>query len=248
MYDIYLKEITLIKNERKILADVDAHFPKGKTSVIIGPSGCGKSTILKVAAALIPIDSGKILVDDKNLKKMSPLKLLEFRKNSSFVFQDAALWANKSVYQNMSLPLKLHFPEMNNKTHDDRIMEILDLVGYTDSIHLRPAALSNGERKMVSLARALITSPGLIYMDNPLVLVDPSVAKKMRKLIQDLHDTEATIIANFSSPDLINEIADYLTIMKDGKLIETGTAESVRNSTNPVTSEIINSLLNHNQD
>ena len=248
MYDIYLKDITLIKNERKILADVDVHFPKGKTSVIIGPSGCGKSTLLKVAAALIPIDSGKILVDDKNLKKMSPSKLLEFRKNSSFVFQDAALWANKSVYQNMSLPLKLHFPEMNNKTHDDRIMEMLDLVGYTDSIHLRPAALSNGERKMVSLARALITSPGLIYMDNPLVLVDPSVAKKMRKLIQDLHDTEATIIANFSSPDLINGMADYLTIMKDGKLIETGTAESVRTSTNPVTSAIIDSLLNHNQD
>ena len=245
MYDIYLKDITLIKNERKILADVDAHFPKGKTSVVIGPSGCGKSTILKVAAALIPIDSGNILVNDENLKKMSRTRLLEFRKYSSFVFQDAALWANKSVYHNMSLPLKLHFPEMDNKTHDDKIKEMLEMVGYTDSIHLIPAALSNGERKMVSLARALITSPGLIYMDNPLVLVDPSVAKKMKKLILDLHKTEATIIANFSSPDLINEIADYLIVLKDGKLVETGTVESVRNSTNPDTSSIIDSLLNH---
>ncbi|MCK5674170.1 MAG: ATP-binding cassette domain-containing protein, partial [Spirochaetales bacterium] len=170
MYDIILKNITLIKNERKILADIDTHFPKGKTTVVIGPSGCGKSTLLKVAAALIPFDSGEMLVDDKKVRKMSPSVLLEFRKNSSFVFQDAALWANKSVYQNMSLPLKHHFPEMDNQTHDNKIMEMLKMVGYTDSIDLRPAAISNGERKMVSLARALITSPDLIYMDNPLVL------------------------------------------------------------------------------
>ncbi len=248
MYDIYLKDITLIKNERKILADIETHFPEGKTTVVIGPSGCGKSTLLKVAAALIPVDHGNIFVNDKNLRKMNTSGLLDFRKNSSFVFQDAALWANQSVYQNMSLPLRLHFPEMDKDTHDNKIMEMLDLVGYTDSIHLRPAALSNGERKMVSLARALITSPGLIYMDNPLVLVDPSVAKKMRKLILDLHNTEATIIANFSSPELIKQMADYMIVIKDGKLVEAGTAESVQNSTNPVTSAIINSLLNQNQD
>ncbi|MCK5199830.1 MAG: ATP-binding cassette domain-containing protein, partial [Spirochaetales bacterium] len=93
MYDIYLEDITLIKNERKILADVNVHFPKGETTVIIGPSGCGKSTLLKVADSLIPVDYGNIFVDDKNLRKMNTARLLEFRKNSSFVFQDAALWA-----------------------------------------------------------------------------------------------------------------------------------------------------------
>ena len=245
MYDIYLKDITLIKNERKILNEIKVHFPKGKTTVVIGPSGCGKSTLLKVAAALIPIDSGEILVDDKNLIKMASQDLLEFRKNSSFVFQDAALWANKSVYQNMSLPLKQHFPGMDDKTHDDKILKMLKLVGYTDSIHLRPAAMSNGERKMVSLARALITSPGLIYMDNPLVLVDPAVAKKMKKLILDLHNTSATIIGNFSSPEFIGTIADYLVVMKEGRIVESGTVESINKSKNPDTSSIINSLLNH---
>ncbi len=243
MYDIKLKDITLIKNERKILKDINVHFPKGKTTVVIGPSGCGKSTLLKVAAALIPIDSGEILVNDKNLLKMTPQTLLKFRKNSSFVFQDAALWANKSVFENMSLPLKLHYPEMEDNIHNDKINNMLKLVGYTDSIHLRPAALSNGERKMVSLARALITSPELIYMDNPLVLVDPSIAKKMRKLILDLHKSDATILGNFSSPKLINQIADYFVVMKDGKIVETGTVESINTSNNPVTSSIINSLL-----
>ncbi len=245
MYDINLKDITLIKNERKILDNINVYFPKGKTSVVLGPSGCGKSTLLKVASALIPIDSGEILVNDKNLLKMTAQSILKFRKNSSFVFQDAALWANKSVYQNMSLPLKLHFPDMKNNIHDDKINKMLNLVGYTDSITLIPAALSNGERKMVSLARALITSPDLIYMDNPLVLVDPSVAKKMKKLIIELHETDATILGNFSSPKFINQIADYLVVMKDGKIVETGTVESVYSSKNPVTSSIINSLLHH---
>jgi len=245
MHNIYLNNITLIKNERKILSEVNVHFPKGKTSVIIGPSGCGKSTLLKVAAALIPIDSGNIFVGDKNLFKMSPVDLLEFRNNSSFVFQDAALWANKSVYQNMSLPLKLHYPNMENDIHDNKILEMLRLVGYTDSIDLIPAALSNGERKMVSLARALINSPELIYMDNPLVLVDPSVAKKIKKLIMDIHNSNATIIANFSSPELIKKIADFLIVMKDGKIVETGDIESILNSKNPNTAIIISSLINH---
>ncbi|MDA3939872.1 MAG: ATP-binding cassette domain-containing protein [Spirochaetia bacterium] len=245
MYDIYLKDITRIKNDRKIIDVVGAHFPKGKTTVVIGPSGSGKSTLLKVAAAILPVDSGEIFANDKNLIKMSPKNLLDFRKNSSFVFQDAALWSNKSVYQNMSLPLKQHFPEMDDKVHDGKITKILALAGYTDSIHLRPAAMSIGERKMVSLARALITSPGLIYMDNPLVLVDPAIEKIMRKLIIDIHNTSATIIGNFSSPELIKLIADYLVIIEDGKIVETGTFKSVNESKNPETSTIINSLLNH---
>lgn len=245
MYDINLKEITLMKNERKILNNISTHFPKGKTTVILGPSGCGKSTLLKVAAALIPVDFGDIFVDDKNLRKMNTTNLLKFRKTSSFVFQDAALWANQSVYNNISLPLRLHYPDMDKKSHDDKIMKMLNLVGYTDSIHLIPAALSNGERKMVSLARALIISPGLIYMDNPLVLVDPAIAKKMKKLIMDLHKTDATIIGNFSSPKFINQIADYLVVMKDGEIVETGSVESINSSKNPVTSSIINSLLHH---
>lgn len=243
MYNVYLKDITLIKNQRRILSNINVHFPKGKTSVIIGPSGCGKSTILKVAAALIPVDSGKILINEKNLIKMKPLELLGFRKKSSFVFQDAALWANQSVYQNMSLPLRLHFPELSSKKQDDMIIEMLKLVGYTDSIQLRPAELSNGERKMISLGRALITSPQLIYLDNPFVLVDPSVAKKMIKLITDLHNKEKTIIANFSSALLIHKIADYLFIMEDGKLVESGTKEQILNSNNSTTKSIINSLL-----
>ncbi len=243
MYDVYLKDITLIKNQRKILSHINAHFPKSKTSVIIGPSGCGKSTLLKVAAALIPVDSGKILVNDKDLVKMKPKELLEFRKKSSFVFQDAALWANQSVYQNMSLPLRLHFPDPGSKKHQKKIIEMLNLVGYTDSIHLRPAELSNGERKMISLGRALITSPELLYLDNPFVLVDPSVAKKMESLIMDLLNQNKTIIANFSSSSLIHKIADFLFVMKDGKLIESGTKEQILNSKNSTTSSIINSLL-----
>ncbi len=248
MYNIQLENITLIKNERKLLDNISVHFPMGKTSVVIGPSGCGKSTLLKVAAGLIPVDSGKILLNGQNLVKMNSSELLGFRKNSSFVFQDAALWSNQSVFQNISLPLRLHFPELDEKTQADKITEMLKLVGYTDSIHLRPAQLSNGERKMVSLARALIISPSLLYLDNPLVLVDPSVAKKMRKLIERLHNSDRTIIANFSSVNMIKSIADYLVIMKDGKLIETGTVDKVLGSSFTDTKFILDSLLNHQEN
>ncbi len=227
MHTVQLEHVTFIRNNRKILNDITITFPAGKTSVIIGPSGCGKSTLLKVAAGLFPPTSGKVLIDGQNLLTMSKKQLQEFRLESSFVFQDAALWANKSVYENLSLPLQIHNPDMTRDERDRNILSILKEVGYTDSIHLRPAQLSNGERKMVSLARALVTTPHLIYLDNPLILVDPSVLAKMQKLIIAMYKNRETVIANFSSISLTKRLTDFAAVMKDGKVIFTGTMSDV---------------------
>lgn len=243
MHNIQMEKVTFIRNNRKILNDITIQFPPGKTSVIIGPSGCGKSTLLKVAAGLIPPTSGKVYINGKNLLTMNHKQLQEFRMQSGFVFQDAALWANKSVYENINLPLKVHSPDMNPDERKTRILAILKKVGYTDSIHLLPAQLSNGERKMVSLARALVVYPSLVYLDNPLILVDPSVSAKMQKLILDLHKGEETILANFSSTALTKRMSDYIAVMKDGMVIATGTMEEIDHCQNQDAREIIESLL-----
>ncbi len=243
MHTIQLEHVTFIRNNRKILNDISLEFPPGKTSVIIGPSGCGKSTILKVAAGLIPPTSGKVLIDGENLRGQSRRKLHDFRMQSSFVFQDAALWANQSVYENINLSLQVHFPLLNNDKKDTMILSILEKVGYTDSIHLRPAQLSNGERKMVSLARALVTVPTLIYLDNPLILVDPAVLAKMQKLIVNLHSGKETILANFSNISLTKRLADFAVVMKDGKVIYSAGMENILQSKNSTVREILEDVL-----
>lgn len=245
MHSVKLDRVTFIRNNRKILNDITLEFPIGKTSVIIGPSGCGKSTLLKIAAGLIPPTAGKVFVDGENLLSMNKKELLDFRKKSGFVFQDAALWANKSVYDNISLPLQVHFPEMEREEMDEKIRSILRAVGYTDSILLRPAQLSNGERKMVSLARALVTEPELIYMDTPLTLVDPSVSAKMERLILDLHASGSTILANFSNTSLTKRICDFAVVMKDGMLLSSGTIKEIADNQDEEISDIVKAVLYH---
>lgn len=248
MVNIKLENVTFIRNNRRILDDVTLEFPAGKTSVVIGPSGCGKSTLLKIAAGLIPPSSGKVYVNGVNLLTMTKKQLLAFRKRSGFVFQDAALWANKSVYDNMSLPLQVHYPDMEADEKDNRIREMLNAVGYTDSILLRPAQLSNGERKMVSLARALVISPSLLYMDTPLTLVDPSVSAKMQRLILNLHTSDSTIIANFSDPALTKQISDFTVVMKDGRVISTGTIAEISSNKDKEISDTVSAVLYHQSD
>jgi len=243
MHTIQLEHVTFIRNNRKILNDISLEFPPGKTSVIIGPSGCGKSTILKVAAGLVPPTSGNVLIDGEKLRGQSRRKLHNFRMQSSFVFQDAALWANQSVYENINLSLQAHFPKMNKDEKDAIILSILKKVGYTDSINLRPAQLSNGEQKMVSLARALVTEPTLLYLDNPLILVDPSVLAKMKKLIINFHNGKETILANFSNISLTKRLADFAVVMKDGKVIYSADMKNVLQSKNPEAREILENIL-----
>ncbi len=245
MINIKLENVTFIRNNRKIIDDVSLEFPSGKTSVIIGPSGCGKSTLLKIAAGLIPPTTGKVYVDGENLLTMNRKELLDFRKKSGFVFQDAALWANKSVYENMILPLQVHFPEMETDEKDQKIRSMLKAVGYTDSLLLRPAQLSNGERKMVSLARALVISPILLYMDTPLTLVDPSVSAKMERLILDLHSSDYTVISNFANPSLTKRISDFTIVMKDGRVISTGTIKQISETGDREVSDTVSAVLYH---
>lgn len=128
---------------------------------------------------------------------------------------------------------------------DEKIRSILRAVGYTDSILLRPAQLSNGERKMVSLARALVTEPELIYMDTPLTLVDPSVSAKMERLILDLHASGSTILANFSNTSLTKRICDFAVVMKDGMLLSSGTIKEIADNQDEEISDIVKAVLYH---
>ena len=224
---VTLEHIDAIRDEVQILTDINLEFYHQKTTVIIGPSGCGKSTILKIAAGIVPPERGNVFIDGKNVLKIPDRDLVSLRKSHGFVFQDAALWANKTVAQNLSLPLQFHFQYLSNEEISRRVTKTLRLAGYQDEQSLKPDQLSAGERKMVSFARAIITEPQLVFLDDPTISVDREGVDKILAAIKKLKEEQKTLIVATHDPMLTSMIADYLVIVKQGKILESGSFHKV---------------------
>ena len=110
---IRLENIVLLSEGFEILRDVSLSFSEGRSTVILGPSGCGKSTLLKVAAGILMPDRGTVYIEGRNIITMSERDLKRFRRRNGFVFQDAALWANQSLYENLFMPVRFHCPRLS---------------------------------------------------------------------------------------------------------------------------------------
>lgn len=241
---IELKEVNIFYDDYQVLTDLSLVFQQGKTNVIVGPSGCGKSTLLKIAASLIPPDHGKVLYDGKDAFRMSEKQMEQFRKTNGFVFQNSALWSNKSIFQNLSLPLEFHFRHLSKNEISSRIEEQVHKVGLDENLNLRPSQLSQGETKLVSIARALITDPDTIFMDSPLSGLDHDSYKKFMDILKALKADNKTIIITNNDPELTSKFADFLFVLKNGILIESGDFNSVVNTGNKEVQAVIGGILN----
>jgi phospholipid/cholesterol/gamma-HCH transport system ATP-binding protein len=240
---ISLEHVTLISEDFSAIEDVSVDFRKGRSTVIMGPSGCGKSTLLKVAAGLLIPDRGRVVVSGCSFINMSTKQLQEFRRTSGFMFQDAALWANKSVYENLSLPIEYHEPGQASKTVRRRVLDLLRTLELDDSIDLRPAQLSVGERKLVSFLRAIVLQPSLLFVDEPTTSIDHASLQRMMRRIEDLRDQGCTIIAVTHDAHLASMIANDLVVLKAGRILEAADIASVRRSTNREVIEILTQVL-----
>lgn len=243
MSTIELTHVNFFYGERPVINDVSLVVSPGITSVVVGASGSGKSVLLKVMAGLLPPHKGTVEVNHKNIFSFSEQEELAFRKKSSFVFQDGALWANRSVMQNVEFPLRVHFPELSSKEIRNKVEKTLSAVGYQDSLDYRPDQLSAGEQKMVSLARALITEPEMLFLDTPLVGIDSNAVEAIKQIINELRSKGRTIIAGFSDPELISMIADDLIVVHKGRVIAHGPFDEVKRSDDPAVQKILSMVL-----
>ncbi|HUV08442.1 MAG TPA: ATP-binding cassette domain-containing protein, partial [Spirochaetia bacterium] len=122
---IRMEKIEILSEGFEIIKNMTLNFPRGMSTVIIGPSGCGKSTLLKAAAGILLPSRGSLFFEGKNFFKMSEEEIKEFRRKNGFVFQDSALWANRSLYQNLSLPLEFHYPDWSEEKRSSKIRILL---------------------------------------------------------------------------------------------------------------------------
>lgn len=242
-YSIELKNITVSKNENTILDDISFKVPEGVTTIIVGHLGCGKSTLLKTINSIVVPDSGKVLINGKPYTSMSAAAIKMYRKSSGFVFQDGALWANKTLYQNLELPLLYHFPDMTTEDIINKIRRTLNLLGYEGDINKRPSEISAGNRKLISFARALITDPEILMIDSPETSIDFSAHGKIRNIIRDLKTRGKTLIICTYDEYITSMLADYVVVLFKNRIYASGPYKKIITSDDPVIRRIMSHVL-----
>lgn len=237
MNDIILKvdSISFRYGNYYVLKNISFCVNSDETFVILGPSGCGKSTLMKLCVGLYPHYlslknlSGSIELYNKNIYKISYNELNELRTKIGFVFQDNALISNLTVFQNVALPLKYNLSLTDKDTLRQIVKEKLEIVNIGEHLwNLHPATLSDGERKRVAIARAIVSQPKLIFFDDPGRGLDHINTSIIKNLIKKLKK-EFGICTIISTHDmgLIYDIANKLGIILDGEMTFTGTVDEL---------------------
>jgi len=213
-----LKNVSFFPQGTRIIEKVDLEIEEGKTTALVGPSGCGKSTLLKLTAGLIVPTSGEVHYRGRDIAAMNRLQNLEFRRESAFVFQDSALWANQNLQQILELPLKIHYPEMDAKNRQKRIDEVMSTVGYKRSLGIRPSALSMGEQKLIAFGRAMLCKPNLLFLDEWTESLDDTAARRLVSLVKKRKLEHNTIVFVSHNMGMIQDLADHIVMLVDGHI------------------------------
>lgn len=219
----------ILKKTGATVGVYDANFEieAGEIFVIMGLSGSGKSTLLRLLNRLIEPTSGCILIDQKDVAKVSKEELLNIRrKTMSMVFQNFGLFPHRTILENTEYGLEVqNVPKEERRKRAEKALENANLLDFKDQY---PNQLSGGMQQRVGLARALANDPEILLMDEAFSALDPLIRRAMQDELLELQATfQKTII--FVSHDL-NEalkIGDRIMIMKDGKIMQIGTGEEI---------------------
>lgn len=211
-----LKNITFSNDNYTIFDNLSLKICESSFNSVIGISGSGKSTLLKLLSGLIIPDKGQIKIYDMDINHIKANKELEIRKKIGFVFQDTALLSNLSIKDNLLLPLLVHYSYLSDKKREEMVDEVLDLVKFHDSPLQRPAQLSFGEKKIVAFARAIITEPEILFLDEPVTSIDSTIKKTIIKIIDDYNNKSGkTVIIATYDKDIIHNFSDNLIFLDE---------------------------------
>jgi len=224
---------------RKVLDDITLDVYKGETFVIMGGSGSGKSTLLRIMTGGISPEAGQVYFSDKEISRLKEEEKELIKRQFGMSFQSAALLDSLTVEQNVSLPLEEH-TKLTSKVISIIAKMKLNLVGLQGFESYMPSMLSGGMRKRAGLARAIAMDPEIVFYDEPTAGLDPVMCAVIDKLILDLTKklnlTSVVVTHNMES---VFRIADRVAFLYQGKLLEVGTKEQIKNSENEIIQQFI---------
>lgn len=231
------KKVVEITNLKKsfgnlvILEDVSLSLYEGENLVVLGKSGTGKSVLIKCLVGLLSSDSGKILVFDEDMTSATGKELALIREKMGFLFQSGALYDSMTVRQNIEFPLRRIKKELTEEQIEEKVKEVLENVGLSDSIDKMPSELSGGMRKRISLARTLVIDPKIMLYDEPTTGLDPVTSNEISELIievQKKYKTASIIITH--DIKCAQKTANRIVMLDKGNVFKEGTLEEFEKS------------------
>jgi len=226
-----------------LFSGLSLELPRGLCTVVMGPSGSGKSTLLRLGAGLIPPDAGTVTYAGRQWDALSDHDNAQLRESMGFSFQNGALWANRSVYQNIELPYEYHRPKSPRQDVRDAVAKAANQAGIQAQLGLRPSQLSLGEQKLISVARALVMDPQVLFLDDPTGGLDAQATDKLLTLFNKFRQEKRTLIVVTQDPTVTAMIADRLLVIKAGTVLAHGPFSEVTKLPDREVAAILTSLL-----
>jgi putative ABC transport system ATP-binding protein len=201
------------------LRGISMSIEKGEMVAVMGPSGCGKTTLLNCLSGIDDVTSGKVFIEGSELTEMDDNAKTRFRaKRMGFIFQFYNLLPVLSALENVELPLLISGE--NPKAARESAMALLETVGLKDRATLRPASLSGGERQRVTIARALVNKPALVWADEPTGDLDKKTADEVVALMRRLNqENQQTFVIVTHDPE-VGMKCDRIVHMRDGEIVD----------------------------
>lgn len=236
---ISLRQLNITFGTHTVLDNIDLDVYKGETLAVLGPSGTGKSTVLRSMIGLLEPNGGQIFIQGEDVSGLDEDGWNRLRMKMGMVFQYSALFDFLTVGENVAFGLRQH-TDKNDEEIQGIVTQMLDLVGLPDTQDLYPAELSGGMKKRVGLARAIAVNPEIVLYDEPTAGLDPIMSRNISRLIkktqEQLHVTSVLVTHDMQSAFYA---ADRVAMLYEGHIVAIGTAEEMKNSTNPIVKAFI---------
>lgn len=225
-----------------VLRGINLEVPKGCLYGLIGPGASGKSVLLKMLTGLLRPDAGRVLIEDRDVHKLTELELQSFRLKFGMLFQNNALFDYMTVGENIAFPLRRLF-NLSEEEIAERIAErlrVVSLPGFEDRM---PAGLSGGQKKRVGVARATIAKAEIVLYDEPAAGLDPVTSQRIFELLRkEQRAAGATVVMVSSDLDRLLTVTDRVGMLYKGRLIFDGTTEEAKAATNPFVRQFVHGL------
>jgi phospholipid/cholesterol/gamma-HCH transport system ATP-binding protein len=236
---IQVKDVYKSFGQNHVLRGTNLEVKCGESMVVIGGSGTGKSVLIKCVIGLLHHDRGEIYVDGTEISNLDEKAWNELRKKFGMLFQRDALFDSLTVWENVGFGVRQH-TKLSDGESKAIAVEKLKLVGLQNVENLMPSELSGGMRKRVSLARAIAMEPAILLYDEPTTGLDPIMANVINELIVQMREKlDVTSIAITHDMVSAYQIADRIAMLYKGEIIEVGTPEQIKNSSNEIVHQFI---------
>jgi putative ABC transport system ATP-binding protein len=203
----------------RALTDVSLSFATGTLTLIMGPSGSGKTTLLSLLGCLMRPDNGSVFVDGADIGSLDERSRTELRRRRiGFIFQAFRLFHSLSAFENVMIAAEI--AGARDQQRSDAALQLLQNLGLGDKLHLKPTALSGGEKQRVAIARALLPNPKILLADEPTAALESSAGRQIGEILRDLAEQQKRTIVVVSHDQRWASFAHRTVRLEDGRLVD----------------------------